>query len=107
MFILLLYIKHFIFHFEKYQCVNREEPHNRRFSSLAAVPLERNIKNMAIVTNYMASVIKLARSKGIKYHIIASYFKINQGRIADVTMGRIGKGVEMAKSLPADFPIEH
>ena len=55
----------------------------------------------------MASVIKLARSKGIKYHIIASYFKINQGRIADVTMGRIGKGVKMAKSLPVDFPVEH
>jgi len=55
----------------------------------------------------MASVIKLARSKGIKYHIIASYFKINQGRIADVTKGRIGKGVEMAKTLPADFPTEH
>lgn len=62
---------------------------------------------MNLVNDHMASVIKLARSKGIKYHIIASYFKINQGRIADVTMGRIGKGVKMAKSLPADFPIEH
>lgn len=62
---------------------------------------------MNLVTNYMAAVIKLARSKGIKCHVIASYFKINQGRISDVTMGRIGRGVEMAKSLPADFPIEH
>jgi len=62
---------------------------------------------MNIVNDHMASVIKLARSKGIKCHIISSYFKINQGRISDVTMGRIGKGVEMAKTLPADFPIEH
>lgn len=54
----------------------------------------------------MASVIKLARSKGIKCHIISSYFKINQGRISDVTKGRIGKGVEMAKTLPDDFPTE-
>ena len=62
---------------------------------------------MNLVNDHMVSVIKLARSKGIKYHIIASYFKINQGRISDVTKGRIGKGVEMAKTLPADFPTEH
>ncbi len=62
---------------------------------------------MNLVTNYMASVIKLARSKGIKCHIISSYFKINQGRISDVTKGRIGKGVEMAKTLPDDFPTGH
>ncbi|CAM1657097.1 unnamed protein product [Bartonella apihabitans] len=62
---------------------------------------------MNLVNDHMVSVIKLARSKGIKCHIISSYFKINQGRISDVTKGRIGKGVEMAKSLPVDFPVEH
>jgi len=36
---------------------------------------------MNIVNDHMASVIKLARSKGIKCHIISSYFKINQGRM--------------------------
>ena len=87
--------------------MKKEETHDRRFSSFAMVPLERNIKNMSLVTDDMASVIKLARSKGIKCHIISSYFKINQGRISDVTKGRIGKGVEMAKSLPVDFPIKH
>jgi hypothetical protein len=52
-------------------------------------------------------VIKLARSKGIKYEVIASYFVINQGRIADVMMGRIGPEVPPADRLPPDFPGGH
>lgn len=52
----------------------------------------------------IVGVIKRARSLGYKYETIASYFVINQGRIADVMMGRIGLGVAPAESLPADFP---
>lgn len=48
--------------------------------------------------------IKLARSLGYKYEVIASHYIINQGRIADVMKGRIGSGVPMASSLPPDFP---
>jgi hypothetical protein len=50
------------------------------------------------------SVIKKARKLGYKYEIIASYYVINQGRIADVMKGRIGPGVPPADQLPPDFP---
>lgn len=59
---------------------------------------------MNLVNDYMVSIIKLARSKGIKCHIISAYFGINQGRISDVTKGRIGRGVAPAAKLPPDFP---
>jgi hypothetical protein len=52
----------------------------------------------------VVAVIKLARRLGYKYEIIASYFVINQGRIADVMMGRIGPDIAPASQLPADFP---
>lgn len=48
--------------------------------------------------------IKLARSMGYKYETIASYFVLNQGRIADVMKGRIGPDIPPASSLPPDFP---
>ncbi|HEY2709378.1 MAG TPA: hypothetical protein VGI95_15115 [Caulobacteraceae bacterium] len=50
------------------------------------------------------AVIKLARKLGYKYEVIASYFIINQGRIADVMMGRIGPDIPPASDLPPDFP---
>jgi len=50
------------------------------------------------------AVIKRARQLGYKYEVIASYFVINQGRIADVMMGRIGPDVPAATALPPDFP---
>ena len=53
------------------------------------------------------SVIKRARALGYKYEIIASYFVINQGRIADVMKGRIGPTVPPASDLPPDFPALH
>lgn len=62
---------------------------------------------MSLVNNYMVSIIKLARSRGIKCHIISSYFNINQGRISDVTKGRIGLKVPPATELPSDFPTLH
>jgi len=50
------------------------------------------------------STIKLAREMGYKYEVIASYFVINQGRIADVMKGRIGPEIPPAMALPPDFP---
>ena len=52
----------------------------------------------------VVAVIKLAREMGYKYEIIASYFVINQGRIADVMKGRIRPDVAAADHLPPDFP---
>ncbi|MAN72994.1 MAG: hypothetical protein CME84_02745 [Henriciella sp.] len=57
------------------------------------------------ITPEIASVIKLARSKGYKYAPIASYYCINQGGIADVMKGRIGPNIPPAKQLPPDFPV--
>ena len=56
------------------------------------------------ITTDTVGVIKLARARGYKYELIASYFVINQGRIADVMKGRIGPDVPPANDLPADFP---
>ncbi|QTL06070.1 hypothetical protein J5J86_06535 [Aquabacter sp. L1I39] len=52
----------------------------------------------------VVAVIKLARQMGYKYEVIASYFVINQGRIADVMKGRIRPDVAPADRLPPDFP---
>ena len=56
------------------------------------------------VTPDMVPVIKLARNLKYNYARIASYFEINQGRIADVMMGRLFPDVPPAKELPVDFP---
>jgi hypothetical protein len=56
------------------------------------------------VTPDMVPVIKLARQMRINYALIASYFVINQGRIADVMKGRLFPNIAPAAELPADFP---
>lgn len=56
------------------------------------------------ITDAVAAVIKLARSLGYKYQVIAAYFVINQGGIADVMKGRIAPEVPPADQLPPDFP---
>lgn len=56
------------------------------------------------VTPEMVPVIKLARQQKYNYARIASYFGINQGRIADVMKGRICPDIPPASELPADFP---
>lgn len=56
------------------------------------------------VTPDMVGVIKRARHAGYNYARIASYYSINQGRIADVMKGRIGPDIPPAEALPADFP---
>lgn len=57
------------------------------------------------IPNFVIAVVKLARTLGYKYEVIASYFVINQGRIADIMKGRIGPDVPPASSLPEDFPV--
>ncbi|MFC3723419.1 hypothetical protein [Neoaquamicrobium sediminum] len=56
------------------------------------------------VTPDMVPVIKLARDLNYNYARIASYFQINQGRIADVMKGRKFPDIPPAKQLPPDFP---
>lgn len=56
------------------------------------------------VTPDMVPVIKLARNQKYNYARIASYYQINQGRIADVMKGRMFPGIPPAKELPTDFP---
>jgi len=56
------------------------------------------------VTPDMVPAIKLARSLKINYSVIASYYVINQGRIADVMKGRLFPEVPPAQQLPPDFP---
>lgn len=51
-----------------------------------------------------AAIIKLARQMGYYCHTIAAYFGFNQGRIPDVTKGRIHPEVSAASALPDDFP---
>lgn len=56
------------------------------------------------VTPDMVPVIKLARGLDYNYARIASYFQINQGRIADVMKGRKFPDIPPAADLPVDFP---
>lgn len=56
------------------------------------------------LTADMIAVIKRARMMGYFNHIIAAYYRINQGRIAEVNTGQRGAGIAPAASLPADFP---
>ena len=56
------------------------------------------------LTPAMVPVIKLARHRKYNYARIASYFQINQGRIADVMLGRRFPDIPSASTLPPDFP---
>ena len=56
------------------------------------------------LTPDMVPIIKLARNQKYNYARIASYFQINQGRIADVMMGRKFPEIPAANQLPPDFP---
>lgn len=56
------------------------------------------------VTPEMVPVIKRARALKYNYARIASYFQINQGRIADVMKGRLYPDIPAATNLPLDFP---
>lgn len=56
------------------------------------------------VTPDMVPIIKAARIRKFNYARIASYFQINQGRIADVMMGRLFPEIAPASALPPDFP---
>lgn len=56
------------------------------------------------VNSEMIAVIKRARLMGYFNHVIAAYYRINQGRIAEVNTGKRGSGIPPATTLPADFP---
>ncbi len=59
------------------------------------------------ISDDVVATVKLARSQGYKYEVIASYYVINQGRVADIMKGRIGPDVPAADVLPEDFPALH
>lgn len=56
------------------------------------------------ITPEIVATIKRARQLGYKNHVIASYYWINQGRVAEVNTGQRGAGILPAESLPPDFP---
>jgi len=56
------------------------------------------------VTPEIVAVTKLARAKGYFCHVIAAYYRINQGRISEICTGKRGVGIEPASTLPPDFP---
>ena len=56
------------------------------------------------LTDDVIAVIKRARQLGYKNEVIASYFVLNQGRVAEVNTGQKGSGISPAVQLPADFP---
>lgn len=56
------------------------------------------------LTPEMIAVAKRARLMGYFNHIIAAYYRINQGRIAEINTGKRGVGIPPAAKLPDDFP---
>lgn len=81
--------------------IQKEESVNR-----IAVTLHEKVIQMKdrVLTPDMVPVIKLARHQKYNYARIASYFQINQGRIADVMKGRRFPEIPAAGALPSDFP---
>jgi hypothetical protein len=65
---------------------------------------EATKKTESPLTPEMVPTIKRARQEGYHYALIASYFNINQGRIADVMKGRRFPEIPMGSELPSDFP---
>lgn len=50
------------------------------------------------------AVTKRALSLGYFQHIIAGYFKTNQGRVSEISRGKRWAGIAPADHLPPDFP---
>ena len=61
-------------------------------------------KSRKNVTPEVAGVIRKARAEGYEYAVIASYYVLNQGAVADVMKQRVHPDVPPANSLPPDFP---
>jgi len=59
------------------------------------------------ITEKDVPTVKLALSLGYWQHVIASYFRENQGRISEIKNGKMFRDVEPATALPADFPPRH
>lgn len=56
------------------------------------------------ITKADAPIVKLALRLGYWQHVIASYFRENQGRISEIKNGKRWRDVSPADALPADFP---
>lgn len=59
------------------------------------------------ITRADVPIVKLALSLGYWQHVIASYFRENQGRISEIKNGKLFREIEPADTLPADFPPRH
>lgn len=59
-----------------------------------------------VITFDDAPVIKLALVKGYMQHVIAAYFRENQGRISEINTGKLFSSAPVADHLPADFPMK-
>lgn len=56
------------------------------------------------ITKNDVPIVKLALRMGYWQHVIASYFRENQGRISEIKNGKKFRDVEPGTTLPADFP---
>jgi transcription antitermination factor NusG len=52
-----------------------------------------------------APIVKLALRMGYYQHIIAGYFKDNQGRVSEIKNGKRYNSAPVAEVLPHDFPL--
>lgn len=51
-----------------------------------------------------AGIVKLALRLGYYQHVIAAYFRANQGRVSEINCGRRYAEVPPVDQLPPDFP---
>ncbi len=56
------------------------------------------------ITEADAPIIKRALRAGYDQHVIAAYFKENQGRISEINTGKRFARAPVADRLPPDFP---
>lgn len=57
------------------------------------------------ITETDAPIVKLALRLGYWQHVIAAYFRENQGRISEINTGKLFKHAPAAEHLPDDFPM--
>lgn len=56
------------------------------------------------ITAATAGIVKLALRLGYYQHVIAAYFRDNQGRVSEIKRGRRYAEVPPVDQLPPDFP---
>jgi hypothetical protein len=60
--------------------------------------------NGKTLTEGEVAIVKRARLAGYVNHEIAAYFGVNQGRIAEINTGEIGRHIQPSTGLPEGFP---